>query len=185
METLPSILKQSGGASGHTSISLYGSLRYSIREGVWDWLNLTKPQLIAWAGTAQLVVAASTGLVLLLYTWLVKQQNWLLEVLLWLIWLFLAAQVVQMQYVLWLIPVLLYVIVKPTTQRYWVITAGSIVLGMILVLFNKSIGLPDLLFGVIKPITLGMLMIMVGLICLLVKPHPPVPPLTGAGKSHS
>ena len=104
-----------------------------------------------------MLIAVLGVLYIILKTW--KDQSTrmvFLDVSLVLILVTAVPKIVHAQYVFWSIPILLYILALPVKKKYF----GWLVLGVIaFILTQYDMLFPDLFFGVIKPITLGLVII--------------------------
>lgn len=148
-----------GGSLGYgwSSVSLYGSLRAGIKNETYAFITETKHELITWMGTPYMLLTVGLLCFIAVLLWrrreLMKREDVLLEMSLLFALVTFMPKIVHAQYVFWLIPFMLWLMTKEwKEQEHW----KWLILGWLsfgLIMFNDR--LPDLLLGVIKPITLG------------------------------
>lgn len=157
---------QGTSGTGWKSISLYGSVRDAIRLDKLDWLGINHHTLNRSLETPYLILSVG---IMLLVSWVILKnrrafttQKILLDFSLILAALLLVGRIVHHEYVLWLVPAIIFMI----RERIW-----NLVAGMIIILMFYSWIFPELLFGILKPVTLGLIVLFVSLIIFSVKQY--------------
>ncbi len=167
-EKLPIVA--SGEVTGvYKSSSIYGSLRQAVRNDVLPRGNMSKEQLINLVGYINTTLTVIT---LAVVSWLIfKKRNehdpitYLLDYGLMMCFVLLFAKIVHQQYHLWIVPIVLYLWHFPFQKRFiWL--HGISILAFLLTQFGKDLSIPGIDLWVLKPQTIGIIMIFGTIIAL-------------------
>lgn len=167
-EELPIVA--SGEVTGvYKSSSIYGSLRQAIRNDVLPKGNMDTKQIITIVGyvNTALMLITFLGIAWLLF----KKRNdhdratYLLDYGLMICFVLLFAKIVHQQYHLWILPVLFYLWHFPIKRRFIWLHAIS-VLVLLLTQFGKELPLPGIDTWILKPQTIGIIIVFATIIAL-------------------
>lgn len=167
-EKLPEI--SSGEITGvYKSSSIYGSLRNAVRNDILTLDNIPKEQLISYINTLTLVLAILTiawaGWIIFKHRNSHSKLTYLLDYGLMMCCLLLFAKIVHQQYHLWIIPLLIYLWHWPVQKKYvWLHSLGLLI--FMLTQFGKDLPIPGIDVWLLKPQTIGILLLF-GTIILL------------------
>lgn len=167
-EKLPIVA--SGEITGvYKSSSIYGSLRQASRNDVLPHGGMSKEKLISVVGTINTILTLAIFAVV---SWLIfKKRNehdsitYLLDYGLMMCFVLLSAKIVHQQYHLWIVPILLYLWHFPFQKRFiWL--HGIALVTFLLTQFGKVLPIPGIDLWILKPQTIGIIVVFVTIITL-------------------
>lgn len=147
-----------------TGTSAFSNIVMWVKNGWFDWTELKRKKLI---NTVESIWQWVTGvfLVALYALWhrfknKQRRSELLFDYSLLMIFFLFFAKAIHQQYHFWLIPFILYLLSKPFTKKYWLYHVIGFV-SVVLTQFWKEVGLEHASFIVVKPATIGMLLLLV------------------------
>lgn len=160
-DRLPTLLAGSIG-NAETSISLYGALRTSILSGTYNFLGDRLKDIIAIIDQPYQYITFLFGTSLIIYLWYTRKRKskrqFVIDYGLIIMWILLTSEIVHQHYIIWLAPLLLWLGAQWGMQsRLW---KSLYAVAVTLVLFQHYIPKLDTIDLLIKPVTLGLVLLL-------------------------